>query len=187
MLTTPSHTQRTDVSQRTLIPVSLRIILGLVYTASILIAVENLLVTQLNSFGGSQVLSPSATMVFLRVITAGWALLLTLFQGVALSILFTVSTGLPRSRIGESWAYILVAQMPFSLAVFTLFVLGKTDTLPMAYGPYVQQLSGVITAIVFAIFASRGKQVVYPRLVAFIVLTIAANSAILLLTSQIHA
>ncbi|MFW0155392.1 hypothetical protein ACN08X_05040 [Rothia sp. P6271] len=187
MLTTPSHAQQTDVSQRTLIPVSLRIILGLVYTASILIAVENLLVTQLNSFGGSQVLSPSATMVFLRVITAGWALLLTLFQGVALSILFTVSTGLPRPRIGESWAYILVAQMPFSLAVFTLFVLGKTDALPMAYGPYVQQLSGVITAIVFAVFASRGKQVVYPRLVAFIVLTIAANSAILLLTSQIHA
>lgn len=189
MPTSRSQQQSSNMLSRIVISWPVRIILALVYSAAVMILAEDTLATKVSSLQADETVlsSPEAAMVFLRLLVVGWTVLLTFFQAYILALLFGLSVGIPRPKVGESWGYVLIAQIPLSLMVFLLLATDHTAAMPLLYEPYIQHLLGAVTAIIFAFLASSGTNALRKRVAAFTVLAIAANSAMLALSSQAAA
>ena len=152
-----------------------------------MILAEDALSTKVRSLQAEESILSSleATMVFLRLLVVCWAALFTFFQAYILALLFGLSVGIPRPKVGESWGYVLIAQLPLSLMVFLFLATGHSAAMPLFYKPYVQHLIGAVTAIAFALLASSGTGAPRKRVAAFTVLALAANSAMLVLSGQV--
>lgn len=172
--------------QKPLISLPLRIILALVYSAAVIIAAENLLTRFLTTSANENPFASQETaLIFLRFTAGAGAVALAFLQGVVLALLFSLITRLKRPRFVESWGYVLAGQMPFALAVFIFFLQGGSDAAETLQQQWVRHLSSAISLSIYALLVAAGKNIEPKRLLAFVVLTIASNSALLLLFGQV--
>lgn len=170
------------------LPPSASAIAALFYVAAVMVAAERVLGTMFERHGGAQFFaSPALAMVFLRVMAGVWALVFLGFQALVLGLLFLLSTRTRRVAFREGCSYVLLGQIPFMLAVFSLYAFGGFDAASLIGQQWIHHVIGAVTSLVYAILAARGRQVNASHIAAFLVLSIAANSAVLLLSGQVGA
>lgn len=180
-----NNTQSTALKQP-LIAVPYRIILALVYTASVLVTSKDLIDAKLTTLDQEQLpLSLEATSVLMRFSVIGFVLFATFVQGAVLAFLFSLITSAPQPKAGESWSFVLAGQMPLAMTTFVVFLIGHAQGLSILREPFIQHPFAAVSMIIFAILACQGKDVDRKRLIAFTVVAVAINAAMVLLARQV--
>lgn len=125
--------------------------------------------------------SEAIFLTVLKVATFVTALLLALLQAWVYGLVLALATALPRPPLMIGWGYVLVAQAPMVLVIGGAYLLAGADAVADAQAVWVRVLLGLTAVVIYAYLAARDRQVERSRLLAFVVLAAAVNSAMLLL------
>lgn len=129
--------------------------------------------------------SPETLLTFLRVAAFFWAVLFSALQAMIYNYLFAATTRHPKPTLLHGWTWVLWSQIPFMVFVAVSQLIGDADGVDVVRQPWVRVGLGLVSVVVYALFAIRARRPPLARTAAFCVLGFTINTALLLLTAGV--
>ena len=158
---------------------------GLLFGTAVMIAADESLQTRVaaattdNAFASDAVL-----LTVLRIATFAFGLLFALLQAWIYGLMFGAVTATARPGLMTGWGYVLLAQAPFVVLVVGAYLLEGMSAVAQVQSAGARMLLGVVSVAVYTYLTARSRQVELPRLLAFGLLAVGVNTALLLLSAQ---
>lgn len=125
--------------------------------------------------------SPEVQLSVLRVASGVWAVIFSVLQAIVLAVLLGAIARVPRPRLGVSWWWLLVGQLPFLITVVVIQLTAGAQGMAILANVWLRAVFGVVGVLVYAIFAKATLPIQPVRLAIFTGVAVTLNAALLLI------
>lgn len=124
--------------------------------------------------------SPAVQLTVLRVASGVWAVVFSVLQAFVLALLFGAIARVARPRLGRSWLWVLVGQVPFLVTVAAIQLTAGPPGMTALTIVWLRVAFGVVGILLYSAFARATLRIEPVRLAIFAGVAVALNAALLL-------